>query len=107
MTIRSTLRPRAAWLAGLVIALAMLLDGGAGAMSNPNMPPPGNDAFQIGYHQGCVTGYGDAGRPGYEASYVKDAQRYAGDADYRAGWDAGHMACYEYENDHPFAGGIH
>lgn len=91
----------------LFAAAALLLAGWGGDIVNPNVPPQGSsNSFQLGYRQGCVTGYRDAGRDGFQALYVKDERLYAGDQDYRAGWDAGHKSCYEYESDHPHAGGI-
>ena len=68
---------------------------------NPQVPPPGTPAFQEGYLHGCTSGFSDAGRDGYQTSYVKNEKRYVSEDDYRNGWDKGHAACYEEERRHP------
>jgi hypothetical protein len=70
-------------------------------MVNPEVPPPGSPTFQDGYLNGCASGFSDAGRPGYQTSYVKDEKRYASDADYRKGWDDGYHACFEEQTRTP------
>ncbi|MFO0998532.1 MAG: hypothetical protein U1F33_17825 [Alphaproteobacteria bacterium] len=54
-------------------------------------------AYDIGYWDGCNTGYSQAGRPGYEASARKDVQRFASDEQYRLGWEKGDRECYDKE----------
>lgn len=91
------LRLRAVILVGLAGSAAACTPG----LVNPQIPPPGSSALQDGYLAGCPSGFTDAGRDGYQQDYRKDAARYAGDADYRQGWDQGHGACYEEEKRHP------
>src|SRR5262249_33850109 len=63
--------------------------------------PPRTAAYEMGYWDGCNTGYSQANKPGYEAAARKDVQRYAADAEYRDGWDAGDKACFEREQRFP------
>ncbi len=91
------LRSRAVILVGLAGAAAACTPG----LINPQIPPAGSSELQEGYLAGCPSGFTDAGRDGYQQAYRKDAARYAGDADYRQGWDQGHGACYEEEKRHP------
>ena len=94
------IRPLCA-LSCAVLAL-WALSGGAAAMSNPNIPPPGSsENFQLGYIHGCRNGYAYGGRDGFQAEHPKDERLYAGNNDYRAGWDLGMHTCYEYELAHP------
>lgn len=88
-------------MAARVLGLAWLVAACATDLRNPQVPPPGSESFVEGYLNGCPSGFADAGREGAEQSYVKDAKRYATEPDYRSGWDAGHLACYEEERRHP------
>lgn len=73
-----------------------------GNFVNPLVTPPGSSvAFADGYSPGCLSGFKDAYRTGYENAYDKDVERYATDSEYRAGWDRGHDACYLEEKLHP------
>ncbi len=93
--------PRLRSRAVILVGLAGSVLGCTSGMVNPQIPPPGSVAFQDGYLAGCPSGFTDAGRDGYQQAYRKDDVRYAGDADYRQGWDQGHAACYEEEKRHP------
>jgi hypothetical protein len=91
-------------LAGIVPALVLAALVGAcdATLVNPQMTPPGTSiAFADGYPPGCLSGFKDANRVGYENNYSKDLVRYGTDAEYRAGWDRGHDACYLEEQLHP------
>jgi len=69
---------------------------------NPEVTPPGSSvSFADGYTPGCLSGFADANRVGYENSYTKDVDRYASDPEYRAGWNQGHDACYLEEQRTP------
>jgi hypothetical protein len=73
-----------------------------GNLVNPQVTPPGSSiAFADGYSPGCLSGFTDANRVGYETAYSKDVERYGTDREYRAGWDRGHDACYLEEQLHP------
>jgi hypothetical protein len=92
------------FLAGLiamaVVALPLLVFGGD--LTSPQQPPPGSSrAFRDGYTDGCLTGFQDARRDGYQQSGRKDAERYLRDPDYKAGYDAAYKACYEEERRNP------
>jgi hypothetical protein len=80
-----------------MLGLGILLGACAAGPPGPDVPPAGPEAFQIGYLDGCASGYTDANRPGYETRYRKDARRYAADPDYHRGWDQGHRICYAHE----------
>jgi hypothetical protein len=86
-----------------VIAIAVALSACTGGnLVNPQITPPGSSiAFADGYSPGCLSGFDDANRTGYENAYSKDAERYATEGEYRAGWDRGHDACYLEERLHP------
>lgn len=89
---------------GCVVLFALLTAGCTAGLVNPQVPPPGSAAFQLGYLRGCAAGFADAGRDGYHSLYVadgRDSTRYASDADYRGGWDRGHAACFEEEHRAP------
>jgi hypothetical protein len=90
--------------AGLAAAILALLAGPAAALTNPEIPPPGSGDFDIGYVHGCKTGYADAGRYGFQTLSYRDERLYASSADYRAGWDQGRHACYEFEISRPHLG---
>lgn len=82
----------------------------ADALVNPQVPPPGGSpAFDEGYVDGCLTGFQDAGRDGYQQAGRKDQARYLSAADYRAGYDQGYQACFEEERRNPklIGGGGH
>ena len=87
-----------------VASLAGLL-GACSAMTppaaNPQVPPPGPEAFRAGYVDGCQTGFGEAGREGYQSVIREDPRRYSGDAEYKRGFDRGRAACYAEEQRHP------
>ncbi len=78
-------------------AFAGGLLGCSAGLVNPDIPPPGPPDFQLGYLDGCASGYTDANRPGYQLEYRKDDRRYAADPAYHRGWDQGHDACYAEE----------
>ena len=86
-----------------VVASVLFLAACTGeTLVNPQVPPPGSSpAFSDGYVAGCLSGFQDANRTGYESSYTKDESRYGTDAEYKAGWDQGHDACYLEELRHP------
>ena len=73
----------------------------AAAAENPRVPPPGPPEYQQGYVQGCMSGFSDADRDGYQHLYAKDNTRYENDSLYRAGWDEAHAKCYEEELRNP------
>jgi len=78
-------------------ALAFVATSGE-TLVNPQVPPPGHSpAFKDGYVDGCLTGFQDAGRDGYQSAGRKDEKRYLGDKDYAAGFAQGDHACYEEE----------
>ena len=86
---------------GLVLA-AWLSAPPAGALVNPQVPPPGqSDAFNEGYVDGCRTGFQDAGRDGYQTAGHKDEKRYAAMPDYKSGYDQAYKACFEEEKRNP------
>jgi hypothetical protein len=85
-----------------VLVLAALVGACQANMVNPQVTPPGSSiAFADGYTPGCLSGFKDANRDGYENSYSKDVERYKTDGEYRAGWDKGHDACYLEEKLRP------
>jgi len=84
------------------LVLAALVGACDTTLVNPQITPPGHSvAFGDGYPMGCLSGFKDANRVGYENSYSKDVVRYGTDVEYRAGWDQGHDACYLEEQLHP------
>ena len=86
--------------------VSVLLAGCGPGLTNAAVSPPGSEMYQLGYVNGCPSGYVDAGRVGYESgSYVKDPKLYPSNPEYRQGWDQGHMACYEDERRYPKMGG--
>jgi hypothetical protein len=87
-------KPRLPFGLAASIGLAALLGACASNLVNPQVPPPGSPDFQLGYINGCNSGFTDAGWDGWEAMYAKDAQLYANNPEYRKGWDQGHQACY-------------
>ena len=97
---------RIAFIPSLVLAVTV---GACDAtLVNPRVPPPGSSpAFEDGYIDGCLTGFSDAGRDGYELSGQKDARRFVDDAEYRGGFQQGYGACFEEEKRHPRILGEH
>ncbi len=63
---------------------------------------PGSNAFRAGHRDGCVSGFADAGRAGYHLEYLRDAERFAAGADYRAGWQEAYRACFDDETRMPY-----
>lgn len=87
-------------VAALSVALPLLAF--AADLTNPALPPSGSSpAFREGYVDGCLTGFQDAGRDGYQQAGRKDVARYLREADYKAGFDAAHRACYEEQIRNP------
>ena len=82
-------------------AIGHLLAACAANLMNPQVPPPGPPSYQEGYLDGCRSGFAVAPRVGTETDYQKDEARYAGDVEYRRGWETGLNACYEEEQRHP------
>jgi hypothetical protein len=71
-------------------------------LTSPAAPPAGSSpGFRDGYSDGCLTGFADAGRDGYQESGRKDAARYLREEDYKAGFEAGHRACYDEQMRNP------
>jgi len=101
MTVHQNISPQ--FVLSCIFAFVLFLAACTGeTLVNPRVPPPGSSAaFSDGYVEGCLSGFRDANRTGYEHSYTKDETRYAIDADYKAGWDQGHAACYLEELRHP------
>ena len=79
-------------LAGIGAVLMIALSMGCTAAS-----PPHTAEYEMGYWDGCNTGYAEAGRPGYEAAAYKNLQRFATDEEYRHGWEDGEHVCYDRE----------
>lgn len=55
--------------------------------------PDTSEAFKVGFHEGCMSGYSEAGNP-YN-KFTKNRTRYASDNDYKAGWDEAYDRCYK------------
>jgi len=88
------------------IALGLFVAGLVGAcddtLVNPRVPPPGSSpAFSDGWVDGCLSGFDDAGREGYEHSSVKNEARFTTDPEYRGGFQKAYAACFEEEKLHP------
>lgn len=93
--------------AGLLLSSMMIAAtvAGCAVVANPLTPPPGSSAgFGAGYADGCRTAYHDVEHVGYDTNdnNRKDAARYAGEADYHAGWDRGYATCREDDLRAPF-----
>ncbi len=74
----------------LLIAVAFAISGCAtGANQDAQGSGPG---YGIGYADGCAS----AGR---DTVPRRDARLYADDADYRAGWQSGRLACAKPDNE--------
>lgn len=70
--------------------------------ANAGRVPQGNAEFQSGYLDGCASGRYDANSAhALNTGRGSDTMRYRSEADYRAGWDDGHVACYHDEQRHP------
>jgi len=96
-SVRKHFRP--SWVVSIALAVAACTGSN---LVSPLVTPPGSSvAFADGYSPGCLSGFKDAYRTGYENAYSKDVGRYAADSEYRAGWDRGHDACYLEEKLHP------
>jgi hypothetical protein len=57
--------------------------------------------YQLGFRHGCVTGYSDSGRAGYESTFLRNEARFTSDDEYRRGWIDGEKKCYEREMNFP------
>ena len=88
----------------LRLGLAAMLIGSATACATST--PSGSESFQVGYTDGCVTGFGDAGKPGFESVYRRDDKRFAADPEYQRGWNEGEKSCYAAEMNFPTMGGF-
>lgn len=69
-----------------------------------SIPPPGSDAFQRGYIDGCWSGWGLAAKPGFEALFYRNEARFASDEDYHRGWVQGELDCYNEQMNFPTMG---
>jgi hypothetical protein len=98
------------WRLGFVPGLvaAALVGACDATLVNPRVPPRGSSpAFEDGYIDGCLTGFSDAGRDGYELSRRKDEARFVADPEYRGGFQQAYIACFEEEKRHPRILGDH
>jgi len=94
------IRALARFVEALIVGLPLLALGAD--LVNPALPPAGASRdFRDGYADGCLTGFQDARREGYQQAGRKDAARYLRDAEYKAGFDAAYRACYEEEMRNP------
>lgn len=76
---------------------------------NREVPPPGPVGMQEGYRDGCIAGFVDAGRDGYQGYYAPEPPflpRYAVDAEYRGGWENGRAACFAEQHIAPRSLGL-
>jgi len=72
--------------------------GACTPVANPRVPPPGSPPmFAMAYLNGCRQGAADANPTGVLALSPRDPKLYAGNPEYKQGWDQGHAACYEDE----------
>ena len=69
-----------------------------------SIPPPGSDAFQRGYIDGCWSGWGLAAKPGFEALFYRNEARFSSDEEYHAGWVQGELECYNEQMNFPTMG---
>lgn len=88
----------------LQFGLSIVLIGSMAACATS--APNGPEAYQVGYADGCVTGFGDAGKPGFESVYRRDDKRFLADAAYRRGWTEGETSCYMAEMNFPTMSGF-
>jgi hypothetical protein len=102
-TRRSAANLRSAGLAAAcLVSLSLAACAQGPGWVNPWVPPPGQpEAFDDGWVDGCVNGYNDAGRDGYQLIAHKDMQRYLKDAEYKRGFDPGYAGCFDDEKRHP------
>ncbi|MEM1114437.1 MAG: hypothetical protein AAGI11_21170 [Pseudomonadota bacterium] len=70
----------------MILLSAMVLSG-CGTTDSAMRDAGKSDAYVMGFHDGRHSGLKEAGNP-YE-SYIRDQDRFEGDADYKAGWLAG------------------
>jgi len=69
---------------------------------NPEVPPPGSSpAFSDGWVDGCLSGFADAGREGYEHSAYKNETRFTTDPEYSSGFQKAYAACFEEQQREP------
>ncbi len=71
-------------------AAALMLAACAGGRND-------SSAFRVGYSDGCATASGGGS---YRKGPVRDESLYAGNADYRAGWNRGLSICRQ-QNQEP------
>jgi hypothetical protein len=88
----------------LRIGLAVWLIGSAAACATGE--PTGSNSYQVGYTDGCITGFSDAGKPGFESVYRRDGERFAADPEYQRGWTEGEKSCYAAEMNFPTMSGF-
>lgn len=69
-----------------------------------SIPPPGSDAFQRGYIDGCWSGWGLAAKPGFEALFYRNEARFTSDEEYHRGWVQGELECYNEQMNFPTMG---
>ncbi|MGE0094463.1 MAG: hypothetical protein AB7M05_09250 [Alphaproteobacteria bacterium] len=94
------IRPR------LIVACALIAAVLAGCGSKiTGWAPPGPPSFQAGYKDGCWTGWGVAGKPGFGSVYYKNDGQYLSDPEYKKGWDQGQLECYQQQMSSPQMGG--
>ena len=84
-----------------VVALAAFLSACDAVGS---IPPPGSDAFQRGYIDGCWSGWGLAAKPGFEALFYRNEARFTSDKEYHTGWVQGELECYNQQMNFPTMG---
>lgn len=76
----------------------------AACESFSSIPPPGSDAFQRGYIDGCWSGWGLAAKPGFEALFYRNEARFSSDEEYHRGWVQGELECYNEQMNFPTMG---
>lgn len=89
---------------GLGVLAIVLLTGCTGAALTPiGEVPPGSEAYQQGYVDGCLSGRRDAEPEYYKLSMraSKNPTRFENDEAYRGGWKEAYARCYEYAKNHP------
>ncbi len=84
------------------VALAVV---GALSACGPGGPPE-SAAYRRGWVEGCDSGYADAGREYYNSASRLDRDRHEADPEYRKGWDAAYMECFDEEQRTPYMGGL-
>ena len=88
----------------LRLGMVLVLVGSATACATS--APTGTDSYRVGYTDGCVTGFSDAGKPGFESVYRRDDKRFTSDTDYERGWNEGEKSCYTAEMNFPTMSGF-